>query len=338
MVRGVDGVISVFVELSGESLELARAEAGAAAESLGGAGVEPLPGAETLFEVALEAGLAPALAGRLALAHRCLVRPNLSPEGLPLPGPSKGSGAFRPFRRPSGGERTEVVHRAARAWKEAGGTIDLDHPDHRFWNLSRPELPSVWLEEVAPIDRPAVAARRISALPFRRPVGLDPRLARAAANLARPSSGSRVVDPFVGTGALLAEAALLGARVVGVDRDPVMVQGALRNFAHLGVTAESMTVGDSGEVEFEGSLGPFDALLSDLPYGRSSGTGGEDAGRVAARVLPRWAERIRPGGRMVLIVPGGEDPVGAPWRRVLSVSVRVHRSLTREFRVYERSD
>ncbi|HXQ48792.1 MAG TPA: hypothetical protein VN842_03315, partial [Thermoplasmata archaeon] len=123
----------------------------------------------------------------------------------------------------------------------------------------------------------------------------------------------------------------------GIDRDPTMIQGALRNFAHLGVTAEAMTVGDSGEVEFAGSLEPFDALLSDLPYGRASGTGGEEAAGLAGRVVPRWADRIRRGGRVVLILPGGEDPVPLPWRRVLSIPLRVHRSLTREFRVYERS-
>jgi tRNA (guanine10-N2)-dimethyltransferase len=229
------------------------------------------------------------------------------------------------------------VLRAARRWKDAGGAIDLENPDHRFWMVPRPERTPLWLEEAAPVDRRAASSRRISALPFRRPVGLDPRLARAAANLARVRLGGRVVDPFVGTGALLAEAALLGARVVGIDRDPTMIRGALRNFAHLGVTAEAMVAGDSGEVEFTGSLGPFDAVLSDLPYGRASGTGGEDSARLARRVLPRWADRVRPGGRVVLVLPGGEDPVASPWSRVLSVSLRVHRSLTREFRVYERS-
>ncbi|HXQ48273.1 MAG TPA: hypothetical protein VN842_00630, partial [Thermoplasmata archaeon] len=212
--------MSLLVELSGESLELARAEAGAATEALGGQVVGPLDGAETLFEVRLESGLGRPLTDRLALAHRCLVLADLSADGVPAPTSSPGAAAFRPFRRLSGGAREETVLRAARSWKEAGGTIDLDHPDHRFCWLERSERPAIWLEEVAAVDRRAVSARRLSALPFRRPVGLDPRLARAAANLARVRPGDRVVDPFVGTGALLAEAALLGARIVGIDRDP----------------------------------------------------------------------------------------------------------------------
>ncbi len=329
---------SAFVELSGESLELARAEAEAATVTLGGHAVGPLDGFESVVEVSLVAEAVPVLAGRLALAHRCLLPRTPDPRGALLPDHAGATAAFRPFRRPSGGARDSDILLAARLWKQAGGRIDLEQPDHRFWFLPRTGGGALWLEESAPVDRRSAAARRISALPFRRPVGLDPRLARAAANLTRVPPGGRVVDPFVGTGALLAEAALLGAGVVGIDRDSSMVRGALRNFAHLGVTAEAMVEGDSGEVEFEGSLGPFDAVLSDLPYGRSSGTGGEEAVSLARRVIPRWAARVRAGGRVVVVLPGGEDPIGPPWRRALSVPVRVHRSLTREFRVYERSD
>jgi tRNA G10 N-methylase Trm11 len=56
-----------------------------------------------------------------------------------------------------------------------------------------------------------------------------------------------------------------------------------------------------------------------------------------ARTLPVWAGRIRSGGRIVIISAGGEDSISFPWTRVTAVSDRVHRSLTREFRVYERA-
>jgi tRNA (guanine10-N2)-dimethyltransferase len=327
---------AVFVELSGESLALARAEADAATSVLGGSPVGAWVGVEAILEVSLDPALARPLAHRLALAHRIFVRPPLSGEGHPLPRSPGESAMFRPFRRPSGGAGEAELHRSAGVWKSGGGRIDLESPDRRFWLVPREGQRPQWLEEVAAVDRPATAGRRLSALPFRRPVGLDPRLARAAANLARVPLGGRVVDPFVGTGALLAEAALLGARTVGIDRDPTMVQGALRNFAHLGVTADAMVVGDAGSVEGDRLDGPFDAVISDLPYGRASGTGGEDATGLARRVLPRWVGRVRPAGRVVLILPGGDDPIDAPWERVVNVPVRVHRSLTREFRVYAR--
>jgi SAM-dependent methyltransferase len=330
-------VSPIYVELSGESAELARAEAASAAQLLGGHAIGLLREAPNVLEIDLDPQFARTLAGRLALAHRCLIP--LEPVGSSAPHPRRAgsAGVFRRFRRPSGGSNEPAVLEAAQNWKAAGGSINLAAPDERFWLLPMNSGQETWFEEVASVDRKAVAARRISALPFQRPVGLDPRLARAAANLTGVGLGGRVVDPFLGTGALLAEAALLGANVVGIDRDPIMVQGALRNFAHLGLTAESMLVGDAGELARESVGGPFDAVLSDLPYGRASGTGGEDASALAARVLPHWVEKVRPGGRVVVVVPGGPDPLGRSWVRTLSVAVRVYRSLTREFRVYERA-
>lgn len=330
----------IMVELSGESLELGYAEAVAAAETLGGQGLGPPLAGTTLATLELpEAGI-PLLARRLALARRCLVEVTDGPvEELPAwrPDAEGSSAAFRWVGRPSSGGGDPSIHAAATAWKGAGGTINLEAPAHRFWLASSGASRVRLLEEVAAVDRPEVATRRISRLPFRRPIGLAPRLARAAANLAHVAPGDRVLDPFLGTGALLAEAALLGGRVTGIDQDAAMVQGALRNFAHLGVTAHELVVGDAGEVEFPGSAGPFDALLTDPPYGRASSTGGEASGSLLARILPRWAARVRSSGYVVVVLPGGPDPLTDPWRRVLSVPVRVHRSLTREFRVYRRT-
>jgi tRNA (guanine10-N2)-dimethyltransferase len=327
----------VYVELSGESPELALAEVTAAAEALGGRKAPPAADLGSLVAVEMENSSPATLAGRLALARRCLVVANLPPGESVRGEAGPVTAAFRPLHRPSGGGTDPRVLGTAQSWKAAGGRIDLERPDRRFWLYTPSTGPALWLEEVGSVDRPAVSARRISSLPFHRPVGLPPRLARAAANLARVGPGSRVIDPFLGTGALLAEAALLGARVTGIDRDPRMVQGALRNFAHLGVEARDLVVGDSGEVEFHESEGPYDAVLSDLPYGRASGTGGEEVDHLSRRVIPRWAERVRPGGRVVLVVAGGPDPLPPTWRRAVSVSLRVHRSLTREFRVYERA-
>ncbi|MGA8664424.1 MAG: RsmD family RNA methyltransferase [Thermoplasmata archaeon] len=330
----------VYVEVSGESLELARAEVDAVAGVLGGVELQFVPGPVPLVVVELAREHVPALALRLALARRCLVdAPGGSGFDSPGSGPSLPgeTASFRRLGSPSGGGDARGIDTAARAWKAAGGRIDLEHPGRRFWWYETDTASDQLLEEVALVDRHSTSARRISALPFRRPIGLAPRLARAAANLARIAPGDRVLDPFLGTGALLAEAALFGARVTGIDREAGMVQGANRNFTHLGVSAEHLVVGDSADVEFPGSAGPFDALLTDPPYGRASSTGGEAAESLAARILPRWADRLRPTSFAVVILPGGEDPLEAPWHRVLAVPVRVHRSLTREFRVYRRT-
>ncbi len=329
----------IFVETSGESSALAGAEAVAAAEALGGHGAPPEQRLGSLVAVELPEGLDPsALADRLALARRCLVEraPATSAIGwLERAGGAGGSASVRRLGRPSSGGDDPAVLASGRAFKRGGGRIDLTRPDHRFWLIAGAPG-DVLLEEIAAVDRPAVAARRMPSLPFQRPVALPPRLARAAANLARVRPGDRVIDPFVGTGALLAEAGLLGARLYGVDRDPAMIRGALRNLEHVGVTAEELVVGDAGSVDGSDPRTPFDAVLTDPPYGRASSTGGEGSAALVARVLPRWTDRVRPGGRRVVIAGGPVPEPGDGWGEIARISLRVHRSLTRTFYVHER--
>ncbi|HTW40424.1 MAG TPA: RsmD family RNA methyltransferase [Thermoplasmata archaeon] len=335
-------MISAWVELSGEAPALAAAEAVAAAEALGGdAAPDPSLGDVGLVGVRLPSdSTVPQLAARLALAHRCLRALASGDEiGPTLERAGKGGGtaAVRRLGRPTSGATDGGVLGAGAAFKRGGGQIRLANPVHRYWLVDDLNGTDHLLEEGAAVDRRAVSDRRMPSLPFQRPVSLPPRFARAAANLARVRPGDRVVDPFVGTGALLAEAGLLGARLFGIDRDPEMVRGALRNLGHLGLAAEELIVGDAGTSEFRDPSTPFDAIVTDPPYGRASSTGGEGAREVVARVLPRWAERVRPGGRIVIVVPGPIDVPGPEWTSVLRATVRVHRSLTREFRVFERS-
>ncbi len=328
----------VDVELSGEWPELARAELTAVAGTLGVRGA-PVAVALSTMRVDLANGeAAREMIERLSLARRASARLGLLDECAPAPRAPGEGGCVRRRGHPTGGARDPAIDLWAGRWIAAGGTIDLTAPARRFWIVSDPSSEGNELfEEIGASERTALVGRRISLLPFRRPVGLDPRLARAAANLAGAGPGRTVVDPFVGTGALLAEAALLGARVWGIDRDPEMVRGAARNLEFLGRPAERLIGGDSAAVAAEVGAATFDALLTDAPYGRASPTGGEPVAALLERVLPPWAARVRPGGRVVLVTAGGPDPLPSPWRRTVSVAVRQHRSLTREFRVYERA-
>lgn len=335
-----------WVELSLENLALARAELEGATRALEGSGrlpdpIHPLPPEV----VALDLGrreTAIALAGRLALGRRVLEpwpEDTLPEVGARFEreGSTGATAALRPFGRPRSRLGEGALDRAAEAYRAGGGRIDLNEPARRFFLWRESESRLRVCEERAVVDRNSFARRRMPTLPFRRPVSLPPKLGRVAVNLAAVRPGDHVIDPFVGTGALLVEAALVGGRVSGVDRDAAMIRGAIQNFAHLGLEFASLRVGDAEEAARQYRGEPLDALVTDPPYGRSSGSAGEVPEELLQRTLPRWGERIRPGGRMVVVLPGGPDPVGPPWVRVASVPDRVHRSLTREFRVYERA-
>ena len=335
-------MIAGFLELSQESPNLAEAEAICGAEALGGgcaSGGVQIPGL-----VAIEVpdiGSMSALARRLALARRGLVIVSASGESLPASaereGASGASARFRRVGRPTGGEVDEAILRCGRAFKAGGGTIDLAQPARRFWLARSADGQEHLLEEVGEVDREGLAQRRMPLLPFRRPVSLPPRLARAAVNLARVAAGDRVLDPFLGTGALLAEAGLLGGKLFGIDRDSAMVQGALRNLSYLGVAAEELVVGDAREANFSDPSASFAAVVTDTPYGRSSSTGGEGTTELVSRVVERWWDHLTPDGTLVVVAPatGGELDLGGPPR--FRIPVRVHRSLTREFCMYDRS-
>lgn len=334
-------MIEGFIEVSQESVALAEAEALSATEALGGRAISGTPFGQGLVAVEVpDAGAWGPLADRLALARRCLVAVG-APGDLGSQARAEGaqgsSASFRRVGAPSGGGVDPGVLSSGRAFKEGGGKIDLESPSRRFWIARRTDGLDQLLEEVASVDRSAPTRRRMPLLPFRRPVSLPPRLARAAVNLARVRRTDRVLDPFLGTGALLAEAGLLGGSLYGVDRDATMVQGALRNLAYLGVTAAELVVGDARTVEFSDEEGRFSAIVTDPPYGRSSSTGGEDSSGLVTEVIERWAKRLAPGGRILVIVPSGGTPLsfGGPPR--FRIPVRVHRSLTREFCLFERS-
>lgn len=329
------------VEISGENPALAVAEVAGAVEALGGtvppdADERPRPG---LVGVELrDDPQAVALARRLALAHRVLRPWPLGDESAVLARfTAEGASGAAAAIRPAGAPRGSAGHlgRFGRAYRDGGGRIDLERPARRFFVGEG--APNGWRvgEEIAAIDRRAFDARRMPRLPFRRPVSLPPRLGRALVNLARVRAGDRVIDPFLGTGALLIEAALIGARVSGVDRDATMVRGAMRNFAHLGLRLERAEVADA---QFAAGAEPssVDAVVTDPPYGRSSGSGGEEIDRLLTRVLPAWADRVRDGGYFACVAPIDAIALGPDWSSVASVDDRVHRSLTRGFRAYQR--
>ncbi|MBU5945392.1 bifunctional 2-polyprenyl-6-hydroxyphenol methylase/3-demethylubiquinol 3-O-methyltransferase UbiG [Streptomyces sp. PAM3C] len=134
-----------------------------------------------------------------------------------------------------------------------------------------------------------------------------------------PGRPGDVLDLGCGTGSLSLLAAEQGHRVTGVDRSPAMVQPARQKLA--GRHAAFLT-GDAARPPVDGER--YDAVLVRHVLWTLPEPG---------RVLRRWRDLLRPGGRLVLVegVWGTVSPVGIPVDRLtallapLTARVRVER-------------
>ena len=316
---------------------MAAAEVVAAASAL--AGRDATVVARDGHALVLDAGdlAGSALAGRLGLAHTVMDSAVSGPLGraaeLAASVDLGGAHTFRVRARRSEAAGPAIDGRAVE--REAGEAIlarqgmrvDLFKPEAEVRVLLCARAHAGLLG--GRIDRHAMVARAGGKRPFSLPVSIHPKFARAMVNLSRARPGARVVDPFCGTGGILIEAALMGCEATGSDLDQRMVAGTRTNLEHLGLRAH-LTRCDVGGFP-EALHGPFDAVVTDPPYGKSTWTGGEGPGSVLARFYDAAARGLRPGGRLVLCLPDKHMlPQGDLPFSVESVHpLWVHKSLTR---------
>jgi tRNA (guanine10-N2)-dimethyltransferase len=333
--------VRLLFELSGEHPTLPAAEALAA---LGLQGAVREVARDTMVLVAEGAPSdVPALAARLGLAHTLgehLATVPCQPavildavkQAAPRVGPRFRVRAHRMGMLARGLVPSRLEREAGAALLEGRRVVLSGEADElRILLAERAHLGL----KLADVDRTALDARAVRHRPFFSPISLHPRFARALVNLARVQAGQRVADPFCGTGGLLVEAGLLGARVAGADRDVEMVEGTRDTLAHFGLEAE-LVLGDVAESLAR--LAPLDAVVSDPPYGRASTTAREGRLRLYRRALAAMAKALRPGGRAALVFPDAEALRLAPPELALEQRhvQRVHRSLDRHYAVFAR--
>lgn len=136
---------------------------------------------------------------------------------------------------------------------------------------------------------------------------LPPRLARAMANLA--PDARTLIDPCCGSGSILLEAAALGMRAVGSDRNPKMVGMTLENARHFGYQIEAFQA-DARTLERRA-----DVVATDLPYGKNLQADAANLQAIAAN-----AARLAP----FAVIAAGADI--RPWMRAAGFAdVRVYK-------------
>ncbi|MGM0605901.1 MAG: methyltransferase domain-containing protein, partial [Halobacteriota archaeon] len=223
------------LELGGESDAFAAREAAAAASDV----AVVAPG------IATARGIVDSRVRRLAYTHAAcdlLARTDADVEAarLALEAASldrTGTVAVRArnVRRSTDVSTREAERALGRVLVDRGFEVDLDDPDHELRALfssgivdgeSRAVCLLGWLAVESVRD---FGDRTPTDRPFFQPGSMAPIDARAYVNIAGAAPGRTVLDPMCGTGGILLEAALVGARPIGVDAQRKMVRGTRQN-------------------------------------------------------------------------------------------------------------
>ncbi|MFW6435773.1 MAG: methyltransferase domain-containing protein [Halovenus sp.] len=232
---------------------------------------------------------------------------------------------------------------------ERGFTVDLEDPDHELRVVfagaaSSGEENAVDVASDANAGTAAIGwlahepprsftDRAPTDRPFFQPGSMDPALARALVNVAGAGPGTTILDPMCGTGGLLIEAGLVGARAIGVDALEKMVAGTRENLRALGGEAFGVCRGDARRLPFRADA--VDAVVFDAPYGRQTKITGET---LADLLVDALAAARRVAARAVVVGDRswGDVATDAGWRVEAHFQRRVHRSLDRHVLVLDR--
>jgi len=220
--------------------------------------------------------------------------------------------------------------------KVKGAKVHLTNPDKTFFGVIT-DNKFVFGLKLAEVLPKSFMERRPRKRPFFHPSAMPPKLARCMVNLAQPRAGELVLDPFCGTASMLIEASFIGCRVIGFDAQRRMVRGSLRNLLYYGVQPEGLAVADAKNLP----VTKVDCIVTDPPYGRSATTLGHEAGQIVKDFLSKIDAHVQKGRRICIASPKsiGIGKLGRQlgFKHVESHSVYVHRSLTREIAVLERT-
>jgi tRNA (guanine10-N2)-dimethyltransferase len=214
--------------------------------------------------------------------------------------------------------------------------VNLSNPQKTFFGVLTDNRFIFGLKTAEIIPKPFYE-RRPRRRPVFHPTAMPAKLARAMVNLAQPRKGDLVLDPFCGTGGMLVEAGLIGCRVLGFDAKPHMLRGGLKNILHYGIKPEGLAIADARYPP----VAKVDCIVTDPPYGRSASTLGTSTRLIVEDFLSAVGDKIPRGRRICMAAPktvkiedAGEE---AGFKHIESHFVYVHRSLTREIAVFERS-
>lgn len=275
---------------------------------------------------------------RLAYSHRTLtylgVGRDLAPPAA-LGEHITGSYAVRVHDDDSLLPRTARTRLINEVWRSLPHPhVDLSDPQHEVNVYVTP----AGLHWGLLLDAPArgrLGDRNPMQRPFFRSILVPRQRARCLVNLTGVQPGQRFLDPFCGTGSLLVEAALVGALACGSDIDSAMVSGSQANLRHEDLPGQVRRIDARRLSEWDTV---FDALATDIPYGRSASTHGSDVDDLFRRLLVSAGDVLPAGAYAVVMAPAGlPAPEHPEFAVVARFRERASASLTREIWLLRRT-
>lgn len=213
--------------------------------------------------------------------------------------------------------------------------VDLTNPDNEIRVLITNKKIYVGLKK-AQIDRTQFEKRKVQHRPFFSPISLHPKIARTLVNLSEIRKNETLLDPFCGTGGILIEAGLIGARLIGSDIEKKMIHGCKKTLDFYGLKNYKLFCCDIGDLKKHVNF--VDAVVTDLPYGKSTTTKGEEIKKLYERAFENISKVLKEKRKAVIGLSNKERVhIGEKYLSLIEKhEFRVHKSLTRYFVIFEK--
>jgi len=247
---------------------------------------------------------------------------------------TRGTIAIRHKNRSLNIESQEIIKTLADIYTK-NRKVKLEKPDIEIRALITDKRVYI-SQKISQIDRTQFEKRKVQYRPFFSPITLHPRLARALVNLSNIQKNKVLLDPFCGTGGILLEAGLIGVKIIGSDIEEKMIEGCKKTLSHYNIDKYKLIPSDIGEIHKH--IDKVDAVVTDLPYGKSTTTKGEEKNQLYIRAFDKISNILKNNCRAVIglsnsdLISEGENF----FTHVETHEIKAHRSLTRYFAVYEK--
>ena len=246
----------------------------------------------------------------------------------------KGSIAIKYKNRSTKIDSQQIVKIVADVYTK-NRAVDLEKPDNEIRILITDKKIYVGLK-IAEINRSQFEERKVQNRPFFSPISLHPKLARALVNLSYIKKGKIMLDPFCGTGGILIEAGLIGAKIIGSDIEEKMIVGCKKTFDFYKIDDYKLFCSDIGDINK--FISKVDAIVTDLPYGKSTTTKGEKMNILYERAFKKMSELLNEN-KIAVIGLSNKDLIylGKKYFKLIDMHVfKVHKSLKRYFVIFQK--